>query len=316
MALSAWQVPGDQAQAAVRLKPDPDDKNVSPEELSRYAVERGLEAPVLHGGSLATLERLVSMGIPVILETWFVPDPGDEMGHYRLLVGYRDGGSTLLFYDSYLGPDLAVPAAEVDRDWRAFNRLYVPVYPPERGPEVRAAVGPGFDDAQSMWTLAAAAAQAETLSLDDAFAHFNLGTSLAGLGDMASAAAAFDRARERGLPWRMLWYQHAPFAVYAALDRWADVAALADANLRNAPNLEESLLWRAAAAEATQGRPQAIEDVARALRLNPLYAPAAAAQAAIEAGEPIGQALVNAGAGLPARALSPSPSQADGADAP
>jgi tetratricopeptide (TPR) repeat protein len=188
----------------------------------------------------------------------------------------------------------------------------VPVYPPERSPEVRAAVGPGFDDAQAMWTVAAAAAQAETLSFDDAFAYFNLGTSLAGLGDMASAADAFDRARERGLPWRMLWYQHAPFAVYAALNRWVDVGALADANLRNAPNLEESLLWRAAASDVAGRRPQALEDVARAQRLNPLHAPAAAAQAAIDAGGSIGQALVTAGAGLPARALSPNPAEGAG----
>ena len=306
MALSAWRIEGDQARAATRLKPDPDDKNVAPGELARYVGERGLEARVLHGGSLDVLRRLVAAGIPVILETWFEPDPGDEMGHYRVLVGYADDGATMQFHDPYLGPDLALSAEAVDADWRAFNRLYVPVYPPERRADVRRAVGRAFDEPQVMWTLAAATAQAEATLLDDAFAHFNLGTSLAGLDDAEAAAAAFDRARQRGLPWRMLWYQQAPFAVYAARERWADVEALAEANLRNAPNLEESLLWRAAARDDAGEREGAEADLRRALRLNPLYAPAADALSALESGDSVVQAVLASRAGWPDGAWRPA----------
>ncbi len=296
MALSAWGYAGDQALAATRLKPDPDDKNVAPHELARYARERGLGARVLVGGTLAQLRSLAAAGIPVILETWFVTDPDDQMGHYRLLSGYEDGGARLRFHDSYLGPNLVFDEDEVDRDWRVFNRLYVPVYPLDREADVRAIVGAAFDQPEAMWTIAAAAAQeevraAEAAGTADPYGYFNLGTSLVALGAHADAAAAFDRARAIGLPWRMLWYQHAIFEAYASQARWADVLALAEANLRNAPNLEESLLWRAAARDVAGDREAALADVRLALRVNPFLEAASAALAALESGASVADAL-------------------------
>jgi tetratricopeptide (TPR) repeat protein len=120
-------------------------------------------------------------------------------------------------------------------------------------------------------------------SAPDAFGWFNLGSSLLGLGDGAAAADAFDRAREVGLPWRMLWYQFGPFEAYATQGRWQDVAALATANLRNAGNLEESIYWRGRAHAAAGDAAAAAADYRRALELNPGFA---AAQAALASGGP------------------------------
>jgi len=73
----------------------------------------------------------------VIVETWFVPQPNDEMGHYRLLTGYDDARRAFLSADSYEGPGVAVPFDELDRLWRAFNRTYVVLYPRSGRPRSR-----------------------------------------------------------------------------------------------------------------------------------------------------------------------------------
>lgn len=273
MALSGLGDDGDQRIAATRLKPDPDDKNVSPDELARYARERGYEAIVRRGADRETLMALLAAGLPVIIETWFIPDPNDEMGHYRVLTGYDEQGEVFFADDSYEGPGLVLEWEPLDALWRGFDRQLVVAWPPERRTEVEAILGDLLDD-RVMYTRAAARAQREIEAGPDAFGYYNLGANLQGLGDPARAAEAFDRAREIGLPWRLLWYRFEIFETYAALGRWEDVRALADANLRNAPNLEESLYWRGRAKSAAGDEAGARADFERALRLNPLYAPA------------------------------------------
>jgi hypothetical protein len=79
-----------QADVAAVLRPYRDDKNVSPDEMAAYARARGLQAIVRVNGDADRLKRLLSAGVPVLLETWYEPKPNDGMGHYRLLVGYDD----------------------------------------------------------------------------------------------------------------------------------------------------------------------------------------------------------------------------------
>lgn len=291
MALSAFGPAPDQAQIARVLKPDPDDRNVSPEEIVAYVRgEAELGADWRQGGGVPVLKALIAAGFPVIVETWFVPEPGDEMGHYRVLVGYDDqasvpgGSGAFLAYDSYLGPDRRLAYDAFDADWRVFNRGFTAVYPLAREAEVAAILGQLADD-RSMALAALTRAKEEAGAAGDAFAWFNLGTSLLATGDAAGAVDAYDRARAIGLPWRMLWYQFGPFEAYAATGRWADVIALAEANLRNADNLEESHYWLGRAAEAAGDRSTALSAYDRALGLNPGFAPAAAARAALSTTE-------------------------------
>lgn len=286
MALSAFGPAPDQATIAAVLKPDPDDKNVSPDEIVAYIRGTdGMGAVWRHGGDRQVLKALLAAGLPVIAETWFVPEPGDEMGHYRLLTGYQDTASGasgdegyFLAHDSFLGPDRKLDYGAFDAEWRAFDRGFMPVFPLAREAEVRALLGPLADD-RSMALIALAAAQEEAAGRGDAFAWFNLGSSLLAAGDPAGAAAAYDRARAIGLPWRMLWYQFGPFEAYAATGRWQDVSALAEANLRNASNLEESHYWLGRAAAAAGDHRGAAASFERALRLNPNFEPAIAALA-------------------------------------
>ncbi len=276
MALSAFGDTVDQMAAAQALKPDPDDKNVGPEELAAFARGRGYYAVARVNGDVDRLRQLVAAGVPVIVETWFVPEPGDEMGHYRLVTGYEEGGQQLRTADSYNGPNVVVSADELDRLWRVFNRTYVVAVAPAMAATVTQVLGADVDDGP-MYTRAVARAEAELMVQADAFGWFNLASSLLGLGDTAGAAAAYDRSRALDLPWRMLWYQFGPFEAYAAEGRWGDVAGLAEANLRNAGNLEESLYWRGRAREAGGDVSGARADYSRALGLNRFFGPARAA---------------------------------------
>ena len=269
----------DQAVAARFLKPDPDDKNVSPDEMARFAAERGYGAVSRPGGDLDLMRQLVAMGLPVVVETWFIPDPGDEMGHYRVLTGFEsDAVSGLLVIqaaDSYLGPGIEIPASRFDEDWRAFNRQFIVVYPLERESEVEAALGERWVEADAL-ALTAARSMTELDRAQDVWAWYNLGASLLAMDDPVAAAQAFDRARAIGLPWRLLWYRFEAFEAYAAVGRWTDVRSLAEANLRNAPNLEESHYWRGRALEAEGDEDAAQKAYQRALDLNPAFEPAKA----------------------------------------
>jgi len=270
-----------QADTAAVLKPDPDDKNVSPHEMVAYVRSLGLEAVDRVGGNLEVLKRLLSRGIPVIAETWIEPKPNDGMGHYRLLIGYDDAAAEFIFYDSYFGPNVRLSYSEFDAEWRVFNRTYLIVYTPDQRETVYGILGNALDDTW-MYTQALVTAQAEAeANPKDPFAWFNMGTNLTALQRYDEAALAYDQARRLGLPWRMLWYQFGPFEAYFAVRRYEDVLTLAAANLRNAGNLEESHYWRGRALQALGRVDEARRAFERALRFNPNYSEARQALAAL-----------------------------------
>ena len=92
---------------------------------------------------------------------------------------------------------------------------------------------------------------------------------------------AFDQARAIGLPWRMLWYQFAPFAAYSAVGRHQDVVTLADATLANTDSIEEIYYWKARALAAMGDSAGARAALDQALALHPGYTDAATLRAAI-----------------------------------
>ena len=291
MTLSYFGSPLDQAAIGAVLRPFPDDKNVSPHELVDFARGQGYEAALLVNGNDDLLRTLVSNGLPVLLETWHEPEPNDGLGHYRLLVGYDDAAQQWTLYDSYDAAGLVSADAyqgirmgyqQLAAWWKVFNRTYVLVYPPDRAPQVAAILADFGADAGRMWSDAEVRARAE-LALDgnDAFACFNLGSSLVAQGRTAEAAAAFDQARSLGLPWRMLWYQFGPFEAYLAEGRTLDVLALADEVIRITDSIEEIYYWRARALLALGDSAGAREAVQRSLALAPGFAPAVELLAAL-----------------------------------
>ncbi len=255
-----------QADIAAALRPFKDDKNVSPEELAAYARSEGLRALARVNGSPEMLRQLLAAGVPVMIETWHEPKPNDGMGHYRLLIGFDDAAQEWIAYDAYdargLKKDrpyagIRLPYDEVASLWPVFNRTYLLIYDEARAAAVEQVVGDDLNDA-SMWSRALTAAEAAVKQkADDPFAWFNLGTDLVALARFDEAARAYDRARQLGLPWRMLWYQFGPFRAYYETGRHDEVIALADATLRTAQHVEELFFWRGLAQKAKGDLPGA-----------------------------------------------------------
>ena len=258
-----------QKEIADFTKPNPDDRNVRPDELAAYVSRTGLHSTIRVGGTLDRLKLLLSNGIPVIVETALVKQPQGWMGHYRLLIGYD--AQQFITMDSYDGPNLKIPFGDLDDAWRAFNRLYVVVYSDKQDARVRTILADSLDD-QAMYTQSAARARAEIASNPaDAFAEFNLGMSLNGLKRYAEAAAAFDRAQTLGLPWRMLWYQFGPYEAYLQIGRNDEVISLADGVLGKTIDLEESHYYKGLALRALGQTAQARSEFQTALGYNKNY---------------------------------------------
>ena len=278
-----------QAEVAAALKPNWDDKNVSPYEMAAFVRQQGLHALVRVNGDADRLRLLLSNGLPVMIETWLELEPNNGMGHYRLITGYDDALRTWTVYDSYVSIGVKADAPyqgirisyeELDALWAVFNRTYLLVFTAERAPLVTGILGAEMDD-RVMWKRARARAQDEVASRpDDPFAHFNLGSALVALGEYEQAATAFDRARVIGLPWRMLWYQFAPFLAYYETGRYAELLALADATIATAGEIEEAYYYKGLGLAALGHLAEARENWQRALALNPNYGEAAAALAA------------------------------------
>ena len=258
-----------QAEIAAFTKPNADDRNVRPDELSAYANRAGLRTLIRVNGSLDELKLFLANGLPVVVETALVKQPQGWMGHYRLVFGYDAKQFSTL--DSYDGPNVKLTYAEFDEVWRAFNRLYFVVYTDEQSATVRAIVGEAMDD-RAMYTQAVAVAR-EEIEADpqDAFAQFNLGTSLLGLKQYAQAASAFDKARNLGLPWRMLWYQFEPYEAYLGAKRYDEVIALANATIAVFDGIEEAHYYKGLALRAQGREAEARAEFETALRYNKNY---------------------------------------------
>jgi tetratricopeptide (TPR) repeat protein len=291
MNLSYYGSPLSQADVGAALRHYEDDKNVGPEEMAVFARSQGFNALVRVNGDADRLRLLLSNSIPVLLETWHEPEPNDGMGHYRLLVGYEDAAKEWIAYDSYdsRGVDPSRPYAgirvsyeELDRLWSVFNRTYVLIYTGELAPTIEGILNGDVDDA-TMWQRALEHAWAETQERpDDPFAWFNLGNDLVALGQFEQAAAAYDHARQIGLPWRMLWYQFGPFQAYYETARYQEVVALTNATIKTTSSVEEIYYWQGMALKAQGDIAGARQAWQRALELNPNYAEAAEVLAGLE----------------------------------
>lgn len=287
MALSYYGWTRDQAFAAERLKPNREDKNVSPRELAAFVEEQSnVKAIVRMGGTRDLLKLLVANEFPVVIETGAMFEAYDWIGHYRVLVAYDDAYDRFYFFDSFLGvgdaaQGVSISYNEVDNHWRAFNRAFIVVYEPQREELLRALLG-DFWDAKDAAQFAFETAQREARSNpQDAFAWFNMGTSLVALERYQEAAAAYDQANRTGqLPWRMHWYQYGPFEAYFQLGRYDDVLSLVRINQNNARELEETYYWQGRVQEAQGDRQAAAASFRRALAYNPRFE---AARAALDA---------------------------------
>ncbi len=281
MALSYYGWQQDQSYAGRRLKPNREDKNVSPHELAAFVAEETfVKALVRMGGTLDLLKSLAANGFPVVIETGAMFEAYDWIGHYRVLIAYDDSLQLFFFFDSFLGvgdgaQGVAISYAQVDKDWQAFNRTFIVVYEPQREALLRSLLG-GHWEASGAAQIAFDTAQKEARQEpQNAFAWLNMGTSLVALDRHAEAAVAFDQANRTGkLPWRVFWYQFGIFEAYFEVGRYDDVLSLARINQNNSSELEETYYWQGKVRQAQGNLASAESLYRRALAYNPNFAAA------------------------------------------
>ncbi|RJP53794.1 MAG: tetratricopeptide repeat protein, partial [Anaerolineaceae bacterium] len=183
------------------------------------------------------------------------------------------------------GHDRRISFEQFIEGWRAFNYVFVVVYPYEREAQVLSLLGDWADD---NWATQHALDMAENESriltgIDQYFAWFNKGTNYISFAnpDYSNAALAYDYAfglyakltgDDSIRPYRMMWYQTGPYKAYFFSGRYADVINLATTTLEDTiskPNLEESLYWRAQAEYMAGNTQAAVADYRAALAIHP-----------------------------------------------
>ncbi len=293
MTLSYFGLPITQNDTAAVLKPNPEDRNVSPYEMADYVNERTeFVALTRANGRLHTLKQLIANNIPVIIELGIEP-PGEYRwlgwyGHYLLVVAYDDTSQQFWVFDSWFGTSL-IPGENADKNgrnlsyseletyWPHFNNNYIPVYAPNQAAQVVEIIADDMDDT-IMWQKSLATAQQNAAAdPENPFLWFNLGNSYNALAEYEKAATAFDQARALGLPWRMLWYQFGPYEAYYQVGRYEDVILLADVTLKDRPYFEESFYYKGLALAALGDDTAAQKYFEDAAEFNPNFAPAVAA---------------------------------------
>ena len=289
MGLTYWGWQGERTDVGPVVKPFDKDKNVMPYELADYVnTQTQFRAIVRAGGDLDLLKRLVAEGFVVVIEKGiFLKDFNGKLGwvgHYAVVNGYDDAKEEFMTQDAYYSADYPVRYETLLSQWRSFNFTYLVIYPLQDEQSLMRTLGNSADEAAG-YSIAAQTAATEAVSLDGLqqfFAYFNRGTSLAGLQDYSGAAAAYDQAfqlmaalPEADRPWRMMWYQTGPYFAYYYSGRYMDVINLATNTIDTAaePYLEESFIWRARARIILGDNQGAIEDVRKSLEYHPGFGP-------------------------------------------
>jgi hypothetical protein len=298
MALTYWGWGGNRDVIGKAVMPvNAKDKNVMPYELQDYIADNvpDMTSAVRYGGDIELLKRMVAAGFPVVTEKGIyevdLNGKNSWMGHYAFVTGYDESKQELIYQDSYEtdpsnpGPNRHIKYSTFIEGWRAFNYIFLVVYPVEKENQVMDLLGPLANDEQAArHALEIARSEAQTLTdIDQYFAWFNVGTSHVALFEYADAAIAYDYAfnlyaelnvEDSVRPYRMMWYQTGPYKAYYYSNRFSDVINLADTTLNDTiaePVLEESLYWRGMAYYMAGKTDLAVKDYRDALKVHPKW---------------------------------------------
>jgi tetratricopeptide (TPR) repeat protein len=284
MGLSYFGYTDNQVRAANWLKPNGEDKNVSPWQLVEFVNTQVPEIPVYalkrYGGDLELLKTLIYNGYPVMIEAGYDPERANQgwMGHYLLVVGYDDTQQVIYTLDSYDGQDgnpLPYSYEHIEEHWHHFNNVYIALYESGAEPRLLELLESDADIRQNYINTFYEAQAIANEDPDDAFAWFNMGSMLVELEQYPDAAVLFDKAREVGLPWRMLWYQFAPYEAYNAVGRYDETLELANIIIDNSSGYVEESYYYAGIARASLGETdRAINNFNAVLNFNPNFSSA------------------------------------------
>ena len=290
MALTFWGWEGNRDVVGDAVKTNTDDKNVMPYELQDFVISQGYGMIIRLGGEIELVQHLVAAGFPVLAEkgyyTYDMTGRYGWLGHYQFVTGYDQGKGVLVVQDTYIegGENHEFAYADFTGGWRAFDYLFMVVYPLDREAEVVTLLGDwANEDWAARHALEIAQAEVQRLAgIDQYFAAFNIGTSHVNLREYIDAAYAYDYAfqlyaamgEDDLRPYRMLWYQTGPYFAYYYSGRYQDVIDLAYVTFDTIGDdvLEESWHWLGMGKLALGDTDGAIVDFREAVRLHPGFA--------------------------------------------
>ncbi len=274
----------DQLRAANWLKPDGEDKNVSPWQMAEFVNTQIPELPVYalvrNGGSLHTLKMLMVNDFPVLIEKGYEPTGFDWMGHYLLLSGYDEQLQEFNSMDSFKGPNTRYSYQNINEYWQHFNYTYFVLYTANREAELMSLLGADADEWQNAINSLEVARAEAVAEPTDAHAWFNMGSNFVKLGMYDAAAQAYDQAISLGLPWRMMWYQFGPYEAFFRTGRFDDMIAIVRQNQNDGGGhfVEETWYYLGMAREGRGEFDKALQNYDSALSLNPNFSPARTAK--------------------------------------
>lgn len=226
MTVSLFGVSQSQAQAASWLKPHPDDKHVSGEEMIWYLENFNLKGQVRVGGTIEIVEQLLAADIPVIV--YNLLNDKEDIGHYRAMRGYDNKKQVLISNDSYYGPSRELTFNQFLKLWKPFNYKFIPVWRSQDEEKVNQILG-NSADGKKMYEHALSIVEKELEARpNDVFALLNKAESLLGLRRFAEAKESYERAQSFGLSRRTLWYITWPIKIYRELGEFDKVFTLSE----------------------------------------------------------------------------------------
>ncbi len=270
---------GNLADVNAVVKPNENDRNVNVEELVYFARTRAgwLQTEYRVGGTVDLAKKFIAAGIPLMIEVGVTFDqgywPGDDRwgGHYLLLTGYDETLKSFIVHDAWLGPNRIVAYTDIDKNWQAFNRVYIMIFLPDQLTTVQSILGSDWDVSENRkHALAQAKSETETTPKNP-LAWFNYGSNLLFFDKYIDSAKAYDTARALTLPQRMLRYQFGPFIAYFHSGRFDDLMSLTDYGLKLTPTSEETMLWRGWGLYRLGRKQEAIDLWTDSLKIHPNY---------------------------------------------
>lgn len=236
MMLSWYGVDVSQAELGAKMRPyqnqdgDNDDKTIFTYEFVDWAKEYNLLAAGRVNGDIDLLKKFTANGIPVVVKTWL--NPGEDIGHFRIVRGFDEKKQVIIQDDSYQGPNREIKYFDFLSMWQPFNFDYMIVYTPEMQDKVAAIIGEEMDE-QKAWDNALVRAEKEqVLDPQNPYPRFNIATASYHLGDYQRSVSEYE-AVSASLPRRMLWYQIEPILAYKELGNYDKVFEIANTIIEN-----------------------------------------------------------------------------------
>jgi len=246
MAMSVFGINVSQGELASSMRPfnNPlggvDDKSIFAHEFVKEAKNQGFLALHRPNGTSELMKRFLINDIPVVVRTWL--NDYEDIGHFRLVNGYDSSVNTLIYQDSYYGPNQTQSESDFQMLWKPFNYGYILVYPEDKQDVVEEILGENIDEQIAWERSQVRSTEALSDNPSDDFARFNLAVANFYLGNYNQTIEQYEKAQGR-LPPRMLWYQPEPIYAYQKNEQYDKAFELTDAILSNG-NLAYSELYQ------------------------------------------------------------------------